>query len=80
MSSLPKCAVRRRMKLLVVNIDTQRVGTGTIVGTLMNSSEELISRARSGDEEAFRFIFERYARLVVSLSTEWSARLIWLRS
>ena len=53
------------MKLLVVNIDTQRVGTGTSVGTLMNSSEELVSRARSGDEEAFRHIYERYARSVV---------------
>ena len=31
----------------------------------MNSSEELVSRARSGEEEAFRLIFERYARSVV---------------
>ena len=31
----------------------------------MNSSEELISRVRAGDEEAFRLIFERYARSVV---------------
>lgn len=31
----------------------------------MNSSEELIARARSGDEEAFRLIYERYARSVV---------------
>jgi len=53
------------MKLLVVNIDTQRVGTGTSVGTLMNSSAELIARARGGDEEAFRLIFERYARSIV---------------
>ena len=53
------------MKLIVVNIDTQRVGAGTTVGTLMNSSAELLARARSGDEEAFRLIFERYARSVI---------------
>ena len=32
----------------------------------MNSSEDLIRRARSGDQEAFRVIFERYARPVLS--------------
>ena len=35
-------------------------------GALMNSSEELISRARRGDDEAFRLIFERYARPIIS--------------
>ena len=30
----------------------------------INSSEDLISRVRSGDEEAFRLVFERYARSV----------------
>ena len=35
-------------------------------GTLMNSSEELISRARRGDDEAFRLIFDRYARPIIS--------------
>src|SRR6188474_2842448 len=53
------------MKLLIVNIDTQTVASETSFGTLMNSSEELVSRARSGDEEAFRLIFERYPRSVV---------------
>jgi RNA polymerase sigma-70 factor, ECF subfamily len=53
------------MKLLVVDIDKTRAETGTNVETLMNSSEELISRVRNGDEEAFRIIFERYARSVV---------------
>ena len=53
------------MKLLSVNVDAKTVRTGTSVGTLMNSSEELVSRARSGDEEAFRLIFERHARSVV---------------
>ena len=35
-------------------------------GASMNSSEELIARARSGDEAAFRLIFERYTRPVIS--------------
>ena len=35
-------------------------------GALMNSSEELISRARRGDDEAFRLIFERYGRPIIS--------------
>ncbi len=34
--------------------------------TLMNSSTELIARVRSGDDEAFRLIFDRYARPVIS--------------
>jgi RNA polymerase sigma-70 factor, ECF subfamily len=35
-------------------------------GTVLNSSEDLISRSRAGDQEAFRLIFERYARPVLS--------------
>jgi RNA polymerase sigma-70 factor (ECF subfamily) len=35
-------------------------------GALMNSSEELIARARRGDHEAFRLIFDRYARPIIS--------------
>jgi RNA polymerase sigma-70 factor (ECF subfamily) len=31
----------------------------------MNSSEDLITRARAGEEEAFRLIFERYGRPVL---------------
>lgn len=34
--------------------------------TVMNRSAELIARVRSGDEEAFRLIFDRYARPVMS--------------
>lgn len=34
-------------------------------GTLMNSSEDLIARARSGEHEAFRLIFERYAKPIL---------------
>jgi len=33
---------------------------------LMNSSEDLIARARTGDHEAFRLIFERYAKPILS--------------
>lgn len=35
-------------------------------GILMNSSEELIARARRGDDEAFRLIFDRYGRPIIS--------------
>src|SRR5258706_4041230 len=35
-------------------------------GALMNSSEELIARARRGEDEAFRMIFDRYARPIIS--------------
>jgi RNA polymerase sigma-70 factor (ECF subfamily) len=34
--------------------------------SFMKSSEDLITRARAGDQEAFRLIFERYARPVIS--------------
>jgi RNA polymerase sigma-70 factor (ECF subfamily) len=33
---------------------------------LLNSAGELVARARTGDEDAFRLIFERYARPVLS--------------
>ena len=35
-------------------------------GALMNSTEELVTRVRAGDEEAFRLIFDRYSRPVLS--------------
>ena len=35
-------------------------------GSVMNSSADLIARARNGDQEAFRLIFDRYARPVLS--------------
>jgi RNA polymerase sigma-70 factor (ECF subfamily) len=34
--------------------------------TPMNSIEQLIARARQGDEDAFRLIFERYSRPIIS--------------
>ena len=39
---------------------------GGYSGVLMNSFEDLIARARGGDDEAFRLIFERYARPIIS--------------
>ena len=39
---------------------------GAFAGSLMNSSADLVARASSGDQEAFRLIFERYSRPVVS--------------
>lgn len=38
---------------------------GRHAGVLMESGEDLIARARRGDEEAFRLIFERYTRPVM---------------
>src|SRR5262245_48122011 len=50
-----------------LGMDTLRLGRpGANAGALMNSSEDLIARARSGDEESFRLIFDRYARPVIS--------------
>jgi RNA polymerase sigma-70 factor, ECF subfamily len=39
---------------------------GAFAGSLMNSSADLVSRACRGDHEAFRLIFERYSRPVIS--------------
>src|SRR5438132_4500131 len=40
--------------------------TEAFAGALMNSSADLIAHARQGDHEAFRLIFERYSRPVIS--------------
>ena len=39
---------------------------GALTGSLMNSSADLVTRACQGDQEAFRLIFERYSRPVIS--------------
>jgi RNA polymerase sigma-70 factor (ECF subfamily) len=39
---------------------------GAFAGTLMNSSADLVTRVCAGDAEAFRLIFERYSRPVIS--------------
>jgi len=40
--------------------------TVAFAGTLMNSSAELVTRVCQGDSDAFRLIFERYSRPVIS--------------
>ena len=52
---------------LAVNTMSLELGQpGAYAGALMNSTEELVTRVRSGDEEAFRQIFDRYSRPVLS--------------
>ena len=51
-----------RLALHAVQLIRRR---GSHTGALMNGSEDLIARARAGDQEAFRLIFERYSRPVL---------------
>src|ERR687890_405986 len=52
---------------LAVNTMSLELGQpGTHAGALMNSTEELVPRVPAGDEEAFRLIFDRYSRPVLS--------------
>jgi len=37
-----------------------------LAGTLMNSSADLVTRVCQGDSDAFRLIFERYSRPIIS--------------
>jgi len=53
------------MKRLAIDLIDLTSQSGTRAGTSMHSSQTLISRARSGDDEAFRLIFERYTRPVI---------------
>ncbi len=54
------------MKHLTVNITGLATRSDASAATLMNSAEDLVARARSGDDDAFRLFFERYARPVTS--------------
>lgn len=54
------------MKRLAIDVVRLTGQPGAYAGALMNGSESLIARARSGDDEAFRLIFERYARPIIS--------------
>src|ERR1043165_7825191 len=55
------------MKRLAANTMSAEMGQpGAHAGALMNSTEELVARVRAGDEEAFRLIFERYSRPLLS--------------
>ena len=51
-------------------MDSLDIGTtgqpGAYLNPQMNSAETLIARARRGDPEAFRLLFERYSRPVIS--------------
>lgn len=49
---------------MVTGLDAGQPGAYT--GALMNSPEELVERVRRGEQEAFRLIFDRYARPVIS--------------
>jgi len=40
--------------------------TGAFAGSLMNSAADLVTRVCQGDADAFRLIFERYSRPVIS--------------
>jgi len=54
------------MKRLAVNELSIEGQPGAFAATLMNSSADLVARACRGDQEAFRLIFERYSRPVIS--------------
>jgi RNA polymerase sigma-70 factor (ECF subfamily) len=54
------------MKRLAINEVNLAGQPGVYAGALMNSSEDLVAQARRGDEEAFRLIFERFARPIIS--------------
>lgn len=55
------------MKRLAMGTMSLELGQpGAHTGALMNSTEELVARVRAGDEEAFRLIFDRYSRPILS--------------
>ena len=54
------------MKRLTVDELALEGQPGAFAGTLMNSSADLVTRVCAGDAEAFRLIFERYSRPVIS--------------
>src|SRR5215213_6861768 len=55
------------MKRLAIDALGQAGQLGaTPPGTLMNSAEDLLARVRSGDDDAFQLIFDRYSRPIIS--------------
>ncbi|MEK6283934.1 MAG: sigma-70 family RNA polymerase sigma factor [Acidobacteriota bacterium] len=50
---------------LALGVDGLKNLDGPQPGVVMNSSEDLIARACSGDQEAYRLLFERHARPVL---------------
>ena len=53
----------KRLTVDELNLEGQ---PGAFAGTLMNSSADLVTRVREGDAEAFRLIFDRYSRPIIS--------------
>jgi RNA polymerase sigma-70 factor (ECF subfamily) len=53
-------------RLAIVDAFRQAGELGATPGTLMNSAEDLIARARSGEADTFQLIFDRYSRPVIS--------------
>jgi RNA polymerase sigma-70 factor (ECF subfamily) len=53
----------KRLTVDELNLEGQ---PGAFAGTLMNSSADLVTRVCQGDSDAFRLIFERYSRPVIS--------------
>src|SRR5215203_5551228 len=53
----------KRLMVEELNLEGQ---PGAFAGTMMNSSADLVTRVCQGDSEAFRLIFERYSRPVIS--------------
>ena len=53
----------KRLTVDELNLEGQ---PGAFAGTLMNSSADLVTRVCQGDSDAFRQIFERYSRPVIS--------------
>jgi RNA polymerase sigma-70 factor, ECF subfamily len=51
---------------LALNVLKLKRRSGAHSGALANSSVDLIARARAGEHEAFRLIFNRYAKPIVS--------------
>jgi RNA polymerase sigma-70 factor (ECF subfamily) len=58
------------MKRLAIDVFELLGQPGIRAGASMEISESLIERARAGDHEAFRLIFDRYARPVFSFLVE----------
>src|SRR5215213_8945640 len=53
----------KRLTVDELNLEGQ---PGAFAGTLMNSSADLVTRVCHGDSDAFRLIFDRYSRPVIS--------------
>ncbi len=54
------------MKRRVIDVQKTLAQASRSPARVMNSSESLVARVRQGDDAAFRIIFERYARPLVS--------------